>query len=295
MTNILITGVTGLIGTHLVDDLQKLGHNLFGVTRSGSVSGNYEDVKIDLSTNWNISALPSNIDVIFHLAQSDKFRDFPSGAPDMFQVNVNSTAKLLDYARKSGVGKFVYSSSGGIYGTGSKPFHENAPTVPVGELGYYLGSKACSEILAQSYSTEFQVLTVRPFFIYGQTQDRSMLITRLFDNVLVGKPILLSGENGIRINPIHVNDAVKVLTSTLTLKCKESRTYNMGGPEILSIREICDLFGTYLGKLPKYEITVGVSDDLVGDIALISKELHHPNIRLSDILSELEINSPYLK
>ena len=69
----------------------------------------------------------------------------------------------------------------------------------------------------------------------------------------------------------------------------------MGGPEILSIREICDLFGTYLGKLPKYEITAGVSNDLIGDITLISKELYQPNIRLSDMFSELEINSPYLK
>ena len=292
MTNILITGATGLIGTHLVDELQKSGHNLFGVTRGGSVSGNFENVKIDLSTNWNISALPSKIDIIYHLAQSDKFRDFPNGAPDMFQVNINSTAKLLDYAIKSGVKKFIYASSGGIYGTGSKPFHENAPTVPAGELGFYLGSKACSEILAQSYSTEFQVLIVRPFFIYGQTQDRSMLITRLFDNVVTGKSILLSGENGIRINPIHVNDAVKVLISTL--KCTESRTYNMGGPEILSIREICDLFGTYLEKLPKYEITAGFSNDLIGDIALISKELYQPSIKLSDMSSELEINSPYL-
>jgi len=65
-------------------------------------------VVVDLSSDWKIRELPTNIDVINHLAQSDKFRDFPAGAPDIFQVNINSTAMLLDYVQKSGVKIFIY-------------------------------------------------------------------------------------------------------------------------------------------------------------------------------------------
>lgn len=286
MSNILITGITGLLGSHLSVELSNLGHTLYGVTRRIYNKANYEPVLVDLSSDWEISELPTNIDVIYHLAQSDKFRDFPAGAPDVFQVNINSTAKLLDYATKSGVASFIYASSGGVYGNGKEPFLENEPIVPFGELGYYLGSKACSEILVQSYASELQVIILRPFFVYGKSQNRSMLIPRLFDNVAAGKPIELSSGDGIKINPIHVNDVVKVLTASLHNSA--SRTYNIGGPEILSIRKICNLFGSYLEKTPNYQNSSDLPKDLVGDISLISEVLHQPKIKLSEVIPEID-------
>ena len=286
MANILITGITGLIGSHLSEELSNLGHTLYGVTRRIYNKANYEPVLVDLSSDWEISELPTNIDVIYHLAQSDKFRDFPAGAPDVFQVNINSTAKLLDYAKKSGVKNFTYASSGGVYGNGKEPFMENASIVPLGELGYYLGSKACSEILVQSYASEIQVIIFRPFFVYGKSQNRSMLMPRLFDNVATGKPVELSSRDGVKINPIHVNDAVKVLMASLYTS--ESRTYNIGGPEILSIREICNLFGSYLEKTPNYKQSNDLPKDLVGDISLISEVLHKPKIKLSEVIPEID-------
>jgi len=288
MANILITGITGLLGSHLSEELLKFGHNVYGVTRSIS-KATYETVNIDLSTDWKISELPAKIDAIYHLAQSDKFRDFPSGAPDVFQVNVNSTAKLLNYCRQTGVKKFIYASTGGVYGNGNKPFEEDTPIVPIGELGFYLGSKACGEILAHSYASEFQVIIVRPFFIYGKDQNRSMLIPRLFDNVASGKPIHLIGEKGIRINPIHVDDAVKVLSATL--KSSSTLTYNMGGPDIFSIRQICDLFGEHLGKEPYFKHFAGSPMDIIGDISLMSEKLYKPKIKLSETFLDLEKNS----
>jgi len=286
MANILITGITGLLGSHLSEELLKFGHNVYGVTRRPCSKYSYKAVVIDLSSDWKISELPTNIDVIYHLAQSDKFRDFPAGAPDVFQVNINSTAKLLDYATKSGVASFIYASSGGVYGNGKEPFLENEPIVPFGELGYYLGSKACSEILVQSYASELQVIILRPFFVYGKSQNRSMLIPRLFDNVAAGKPIELSSGDGIKINPIHVNDVVKVLTASLHNSA--SRTYNIGGPEILSIRKICNLFGSYLKKIPNYQNSSDLPKDLVGDISLISEVLHQPKIKLSEVIPEID-------
>ena len=286
MSNILITGVTGLVGSHLSKELSKLGHNIYGLTRRHYRKTNYEAVVVDLSSDWKISELPSNIDVVYHLAQSEKFRKFPAGAPDVFQVNINSTAKLLDYATKSGVASFIYASSGGVYGNGKEPFLENEPIVPFGELGYYLGSKACSEILVQSYASELQVIILRPFFVYGKSQNRSMLIPRLFDNVAAGKPVELSSGDGIKINPIHVNDVVKVLTASLHNSA--SRTYNIGGPEILSIRKICNLFGSYLKKIPNYQNSSDLPKDLVGDISLISEVLHQPKIKLSEVIPEID-------
>lgn len=285
MANILLTGATGLLGSNLADELSLLGHHVFAATRNLISNKNYDSVSLDLNSPWNISDLPSEIDIIYHLAQSDRFREFPDGAMDVFNVNIQSTAKLLEYARNSGVTKFIYASSGGIYGNAKEPFIENEPIVPFGELGYYLGSKACSEILVQSYASLFQVIVIRPFFVYGKSQNRSMLIPRLFDHVASNKPVQLSSGDGIKINPIHVNDAVKVLTASLLTS--ESSTYNMGGPEILSIREICNLFGSYLNKSPNFQYSSDLPKDLIGDISLISEVLHQPKIRLSEVVPEI--------
>ena len=78
-----------------------------------------------MSTQWNM-ILPNDIDIIIHLAQSSKFRDFPSEAGDIFNKHkIYSTA--LDFARKNNIQKFVYASSGGIYGTNSnRAFNESS-------------------------------------------------------------------------------------------------------------------------------------------------------------------------
>jgi len=292
MSNILITGSSGLLGSSLVEKLSAEGHMLYCISRKNKfLSPNIYPININLSSDFDIQQLPNEIDVIYHLAQSDRFREFPEGAMDVFNVNIQSTAKLLEYARTTGIKKFIYASSGGVYGTSVSPFHENSPINPPGALGYYLGSKACSEILVQSYASEIQVVIVRPFFVYGLEQNRSMLIPRLFDNVASGNLIQLSGENGIRINPIHVIDAVNALIAVS--KTSESRTYNLGGPEVLSIREISELFGKYLGKGPIFDFSNDSSQYLLGDISLMSKELCQPQIKLSDKVFELEIKSPF--
>ena len=126
-----------------------------------------------MSTQWNTSILPNDIDVIIHLAQSSKFRDFPSEAEDIFNVNIKSTAQLLDFARKNNVQKFVYASSGGIYGTNSnRAFNESSPITATDQLGFYLGSKLCGEVLVRNYSTLFDVITLRFFFMYGPKQQK---------------------------------------------------------------------------------------------------------------------------
>lgn len=286
MANIIVTGVTGLLGKHLAIEMSLLGHNVYGVTRNPVQNSIFEIINIDLSSNWDTTCLPSQVDVIFHLAQSEKFRDFPDGALDVFQLNINATAKFLDYAKSNNVQSFIYASSGGIYGNGNEPFVENTPIVPFGELGYYLGSKACGEILVQSYANIFQVNVVRPFFLYGPTQKRDMLIPRLFDNITKGNLIQLGGKDGIKINPLHVKDAVKVLIALLSRS--DSQTYNMAGPDVLSIREICEIFSNYIGKMPNFQQLDNSAKDLIADISLISNILHKPEIKLTEVVPEID-------
>jgi len=262
-------------------------YELYAIVRQLPIEKNKDVyyIQCDLVEDWNTSQLPSSIDIIIHLAQSEYFREFPNKAQEVFSLNALSSLKLLDYARSAGVKSFIYASSGGIYGHGDQEFNEDVQINSRGDLGFYMGTKLCSEIIAENYSAHFNVIVLRFFFVYGQRQKRSMLLPRLVDSVLSGKTIILQSENGIRINPIHVDDAAASLFKTIDLK--GSHKINIGGSENMTLREICDIIGKLINKTPNYTLEKQEPKNLVGDIKKMCKLLIAPKIKFEDGVKSL--------
>ncbi len=284
MKNILITGINGLIGQSLTGQLKADSSiNIYGLGRSDAAWKN--TIIIDLEREWSTGQLPEKMDIIIHLAQSEKFRDFPNYSLDVFNVNTYSTLKLLEYARISGVQKFIYASSGGIYGNKEYGFNEEDPVVARKDLGFYLSTKFCSEIIAENYAPYFNLDILRFFFVYGKNQRRSMLIPRLVDNVKNGIPISIDGQEGIKINPIYVDDAVSAIIKSLQLTGYHK--INIGGAEILSLREIVNIIGKETNIAPKYIIKDSVPKNLIGDISKMNKLLTYPKVTLAEGIRSL--------
>jgi UDP-glucose 4-epimerase len=263
---ILITGVNGLLGRELVSCLLNDNENvIFGISRQNSIfqNENYHHIKLDLQSINFEQNIPEYFDVIIHLAQSDNFRDFPEKADSIFAVNVQSTQKLLDFALNSGCKKFIYTSSGGIYGNSEKYFTEEINVKLENELGYYLTSKLIGELLVKNYSSFFTTLIFRPFFIYGRGQKNHMLIPRLINSIKNFTPIKLNGNSGIKINPIHVSDAVSAIVNSL--ENTSSNIFNLAGNEILSLKEICEEIGEQLDIKPIFNYDNSNSNNLIGD------------------------------
>lgn len=245
MRRILITGANGLLANNLLRKLSK-SDEIYATLHTPPIEkiSNVNYIQCDFGQSWDIESLPKNIDVVIHAAQSSKYKDFPSQALDVFNVNTLSTAKLLDYSLKAKAKHFIYFSTGGLYSPGQSAVHEQSPMLPVDALNYHFASKFSGELLTSTYSKLIKTTIIRPFFIYGKNQRRSMLIPRLVDNIKKGDIINLDGQDGIKINPIHVDDA-----SSFLLKVIEQETtglFNMAGPDILSIKEICHIIA---GKL----------------------------------------------
>lgn len=283
---VLVTGADGLLGRKAIEFLRDEYH-VYGLVRSIppiSVEG-VEYRAIDLSKEWFDHQLPDDLHSIVHLAQSSHFREFPDKAIDIFQVNINSTARLLDFANRKRIKKFVFASSGGIYGSSDFAFKENSPVVAHGQLGYYLGSKLCGEILAQNYSQSMDVAILRIFFMYGRGQRSGMLIPRLINNVRHGIEINLQGGSGIRINPVHVSDGVRALKAALSLA--GSHTINIAGPETLSLKEIGGIIGRRLGRAPIFKVADVQPTNLLGNIEAMQRLLHTPLISFENGLEEM--------
>jgi nucleoside-diphosphate-sugar epimerase len=230
--------------------------------------------------------LPHDVTTVVYLAQSEHFREFPERAQDIFDVNVANVQKMLEWARVSGVKRFILASSGGLYGHGDAAFREDDAIGPIGPLSYYLASKHCAELLAGSYANCFTIVILRFFFVYGPGQKHSMLIPRLINSVRNGRPIILQGREGIRLNPIFVDDASVAICRSLDLA--SSHTINVAGPEVLSMRQIGTLIGKAVGREPVFEIDPdAIPRHVSGEISKMCTLLNSPRVFFADGLRSM--------
>lgn len=295
MKKCLVTGATGLIGTALLKRLQS-DWEIYALSRTAPTRPlkhpTVHHLPLNLATCWPTDHLPPEIDAVIHLAQSEHFRHFPDKALDVFGVNVASTLHLLDYARQAGAQHFVLASSGGVYGHDDQKFNEEEAVTARADLGFYLSTKLCAEIVAENYAPFMQIIMLRFFFVYGPGQRKNMLIPRLVQSVREGRNITLQGEDGIRINPTYVTDAASAIVRALTLE--SSHKINVGGPDVLSLRQIGEIIGQGVGRDPVFQIEADATPrHLVGDIGKMTQLLGTPQVHFVDgirLLLEQELS-----
>lgn len=282
MKRCLITGSTGLIGRELMNLLRE-DWERYALVRntSDAVSDGIHYIKCDLASDWNVKGFPESVDAVIHLAQSEHFREFPKHAESIFRVNTASTLHLLEYARQAQAKTFVLASSGGIYGHGDEGFKEDQAIAAKGDLGFYLGTKLCVEVLAENYSPFMNIIILRFFFVYGPGQRSRLLIPRLVKAVKEERPIILHGKDGLKMNPTYVSDAASAVCHSLELK--ESQKINIGGPEILSLRQVGQEIGNILRKDPVFEVNEHIQPQhLVGDIKKMVHFLGEPLVKFKE-------------
>ena len=261
---LLVTGATGFIGSSLVEKLCSEHKLVCLITdhRKAKDYPNVEWVLQDLDRPLDEARIPSDIRGIIHLAQSRHYRNFSERAWDIFHVNIQSTLSLLEYGRRIGIDKFIYASSGGIYEYSYDKIMENDNINPI---NFYLTTKYCSELLLGNYKSYFQTVVFRFFFVYGPGQQ-GMLIPRLIQNIRQGEPIIVYGRSGIRLNPIHVSDAVRVFQPSL--ESPVTGVFNIAGDEVVSIKQLAEMIAERVGEAPRfvYEKSA-VPGDIIGDNA----------------------------
>lgn len=287
LMRVLVTGGTGFIGKHVIPLLAKK-HEVVALSRTDATEyENVDWIQQDLAAPLSTQLLPEQIDAVLHLAQSRHYKQFPEFAEDIFNVNVASTAELLRYAHKAGATKFVFASSGGIYQPSTQPLMESDPISP---SNFYLRSKYAAELLVDGYKELMAATLLRLFFVYGSEQ-RDMLVPLLAGRVIRGDEIVVNGEPGIRINPIHVSDAAKAMLQALDISA--SGAINIAGDEHVSLTELIELLGESANRAPRIRYTEsdGVTH-LLGENSRMSKVLNiRPKIALAEGINELVMSA----
>jgi UDP-glucose 4-epimerase len=266
--NYLITGCTGFLGSRLTDHLLKKGHQIFCISKSDVClnKGRIHHLTHDLSKRLDYYELPDHLDCIIHVAASmaKDVKNF-----DMFQINTLSTLDLLDFGKEIGIKKFIFISSGAVYGYGHNSFSEKSPLNP---FDFYGQSKYQSELLVNYYSQQFSSTAIlRLFFPYGPGQIKG-LIPRLSESIKNRRPITIYNGGAPRINPIYITDVIHSIEKSLSLD--RQYTFNLCGDEVTNIKELSLLIGNQLKQEPIffYKEDKNISH-LIGDNTFVKETL----------------------
>jgi len=271
---ILITGSTGFIGSHLLLHLTGyLEHTVLAVARHipTDVLPRVRWVETDLCTvNWTKKLPDEEFDAIIHLAQSRNYREFPDQAIDIFDVNVKSTYELAEWGVQHCVTRFIFASTGNVYGLKKQIYNEEDHCEPESMYG---ASKLSAEILLKPFSGFMNVLVMRLFGVYGPSQKNSML-SGVIQRFMMGDEINLAGNVGVRINPIYIEDCLMLIHQLL----KESRLtgyqlLNIGGSEIIDLKQVACMLENLTGKKALTRITADSPKEIVGCIEKLKKTI----------------------
>jgi UDP-glucose 4-epimerase len=266
---VLITGASGFIGKRLVEYFaEQLEADVYAVARDArdvsECSERVEWIQADLAERRCLDALPRvDVDVILHLAQSRKYRDFPGGASDMVALNVASTVALAHWGAERGVKRFVYTSTGNVYGGSASEYAETDPCIPETMYG---ASKLSGELLLKPFASVMSVVVLRLFGIYGPGQVDA-LIPNIVSKLVSGGEITLARSVGVRLNPMYVDDCVAALARFSVLSTGSNyEIYNVGGREVADLATVVRILEGLLGRRAVIRETGDAPKNLVGHI-----------------------------
>ncbi len=249
--SVLITGATGLIGSFIVDMLLEYNRSeqadihIYALGRSiKRLNSRFEGVTTDRLhfVEHDVNQKPAfdiDVDYIIHAASNAYPASFAEDPVGTILSNVLGTQYLLDYAKQHGAKRFLFVSSGEVYGQGDpslEAFKEDFsgyvnPTEP---RSCYPSSKRTAETLCVSYTQQFALDTVivRPCHIYGPntTASDNRASVQFMNNAINGQDILMKSRGTQMRSYCYVADCGSAVLSVLL--CGEPSTaYNIANPD----------------------------------------------------------------
>ena len=257
-SNILITGATGLIGSTLIDVLMSNPRRDYDVYASGrnverakQRFGKYFDLDSFHFVKYDVLS-PLEIDVpfdyIIHAASNASPSAFTQSPVEIIKSNINGVSNLMDYGLKHGMKRFLYVSSGEVYGQGDgRAFTEeySGYVDSMKARSCYPSSKRTSETLCVSYAEEYDVdvVIVRPCHVYGPyyTESDNRVYAQFIRNILKGEDIVMKSTGEQFRSWCYVVDCVSALMYVL-LKGVSGEAYNIADPtSVMTIRQLAEM------------------------------------------------------
>jgi Nucleoside-diphosphate-sugar epimerases len=268
---VLVTGGAGFIGSHVAQRLHSLGwdtHVLDSLATGdrANVPAGVSLHVADIRAEGDLAAvLREGYDAIVHCAaQTSVERSMKEPEFDR-EVNVTGTRHLLAAARETGVGRFVFISSGGaIYGETAEPATESSVPAP---RSFYGMHKYVAEEFVRAAGVPFAIL--RPSNVYGarQRSDAEGGVLSIFrERLTAGLPIVIHGDGRQVRDFVYVGDVVDA--AVLGIATPENVIWNVCSGIATTVSDAAQLIAAEMGRDPVIEYAPRRAGDI--DKSLLS-------------------------
>ncbi|SHK08480.1 Nucleoside-diphosphate-sugar epimerase [Geosporobacter subterraneus DSM 17957] len=247
---VVVTGGAGVIGSHLVDHILKMGYSVIVIDNLSS--GNLKN----LAENKNLHFIQADVCdketkniyvkfqpfIIFHLA-AHYANELSIKEPEIdLETNTKGTLVQLEIARQLGIKRFVYASSSCIYAPTSEALKENDLAMPHTPYGI---SKLAGEYYCNFYSKIYglPITIIRYFNAYGPREDFNQyrgVVPRFIEKAIHGLPIIITGNGEETRDFTFVNDSVEGTVLAALMEEGKNQVFNIGTGKAVTILQLAE-------------------------------------------------------
>jgi len=272
---ILVTGSSGTIGTRLCELLMDKGHEVVGLDIKPNKWSDRVDkitVKADLLDPAAFDGLPDGIWTIVHLGAYALV--YPLVVePHKAMENMTMAFNALEYARKNGIGRFLFGSSREVYGNTAEIKHSEADAHVDNAESPYSATKLAVEAMVRAYQNCYGIdfIIIRFSNVYGMYDDSERLIPRSIRRARSGEELEVYGKEKT-LDFTYIDDAVAgVMAAIEKFDAGKGETYNLATGSGTTIMEVVETINRLLGGKSRIKVTDPRAGEVIKYIADISK------------------------
>jgi len=261
---VLVTGVTGFIGSNLTKELLRRGAEITGIDNFSYIDvkiarkkltflGEIEIVKGNVARKDTWKKVKGDFDYVFHFAAPSSITLFNRYPRKCYEETVFGMWNALEFSKENNVKKLIYPSSGSVYAGNKYPHKENIYPKP---RNLYAAAKIACEGLANSYSDFVDSVGLRIFAGYGPGEewkrDFASVVYLFIKDIMNDKSPIIFGDGEQKRDFIYIEDVVKAVIRAAEIKY--TGIINVGTGKPVSFNRVVEIINCELGKEiePKY-------------------------------------------
>ncbi len=270
---VLVTGITGFIGSAVSNHLHSRGFDVYGTVRpgrdlSGSCVSSDRIFRYDLSDNPHACLPSGTVDVIIHCAAATSERAIDAGASRA--ANIDGTSNLLDWAKKVGISRFIYLSTMSAHG-------ENPSNYAQTKL-------EAEEVVRASGIGEWVIL--RPGLVLASASRG--IFNKMARQIRVLPFVPTLGRNRC-LCTIAMEDLCMAIERAIVVREARAKEIDVCADENLSFGDLARLVAGALGKHP---VLIPIPLGVALFVARLSSALGHPVLTEDNVLGIKHARAP---
>lgn len=284
----LVTGGAGFIGSNVVDELVRRGHQVvvlddLSAGKESNLACVRKDIDLRIASITDPSALRDackGADYVIHLAARTSVPRSVTDPVDTNAVNIDGTLNVLVAARDAGVRRVAYAASSAAYGEAPElPKTETMPACPISPYGV---SKFVGELYAQVFGRVYGLenVSVRYFNVFGPRQDPtsqySGVLSRFMLAVLEGQRPVVFGDGEQSRDFTYIENIVDATLRACEADGASGMVFNGGTGTRVTLNDVLKLLGKIAGRDLAPEYVPPRTGDIVhsqADISLAKRVL----------------------